>query len=135
MNIFKIKVKGVTVQEVLIAVVLIGILSTIFLVNGSKKIAKVKAEEAKLQLREAYSLQKNYFYVNSKYGASLSEIDYEQQKLVSEGGAANYQIQMGEISGHNFKIIATSTVDFNGDGTFNVWEIDQDGKLTETVKD
>lgn len=135
MKTFRLKVKGVTVQEVLIAVVLIGILSTIFLVNGSKKIAKVKAEEAKLQLREAYSLQKNYFYMNSKYGTSLNEIDYEQQKLISEGGTANYQIQMGEIAGHNFTIIATATVDFDGDGTFNVWEINQDGKLTETVKD
>ena len=26
-------------------------------------------------------------------------------------------------------------VDFDGDGTFNVWEIDQDNKLIETIKD
>lgn len=129
------KVKGFTIQEVLIAVVVIGILSTIFMVNRTKSIAKVKSEEAKLQLREAYALQKNYFYINSKYGTSLNEIDYEQQKLVSEGGPANYKIEMGEVSTNGFTIKATSITDFNGDGAFNVWEINTNGELNEVVKD
>ena len=34
-----------------------------------------------------------------------------------------------------FKAQAVSVVDFDKDGVFNVWEIDQDKNLKETVKD
>jgi type IV pilus assembly protein PilE len=35
----------------------------------------------------------------------------------------------------NFTARATAVQDFDGDGVFNVWEINQDRKVTETVKD
>lgn len=34
-----------------------------------------------------------------------------------------------------FRATATAVVDFDGDGTYNVWEINQDKELKETVKD
>lgn len=36
---------------------------------------------------------------------------------------------------NGFKAQAVSVVDFDKDGVFNVWEIDQDKNLKETVKD
>ena len=52
-----------------------------------------------------------------------------------EGGQANYLVEIVEASEHGFRATATAVVDFDGDGVYNVWEIDQDKNLRETVKD
>jgi len=65
----------------------------------------------------------------------LEELGFEQQPLVTDGGHANYRIEIVEASEHGFKATATAVVDFDGDGEYNVWEIDQDKNLRETVKD
>ena len=70
-----------------------------------------------------------------KYSASLEELGFEQQPLVTEGGHANYRIEIVEASEGGFRATATAVVDFDGDGEYNVWEIDQDKNLKETVKD
>jgi type IV pilus assembly protein PilE len=65
----------------------------------------------------------------------LDDLGFEQEKLTKDGGNANYLIEVVETSGSAFKARATSVVDFDSDGTFNVWEIDENKKLTEVTKD
>lgn len=71
----------------------------------------------------------------SKYSNDLNEIGFEQEKLVSEGGKANYQIEITSAESTTFTAKATAVVDYDGDGIYNVWEIDQDKNLKETTKD
>lgn len=73
--------------------------------------------------------------MQSRYSSELKEIGFEQEKLSTEGGNANFNIQLGEADNNSFKATATSVVDFDGDGTFNVWEINQDKQLKEVTPD
>jgi len=82
-----------------------------------------------------FTLEKNYFYINSKYSASLDEIGFEQVKTTKDGGNANYLIEITNAGINDFTARATALSDFNGDGKFNVWEINQDKELKEIVKD
>lgn len=126
---------GFSLPELLIVLVIIGILVLLALPNLMPLISKTKATEAQLQLGHVHTLEKTYFYMYSKYSTDLDEIGFEQEKLVTDGGKANYQIEIVDAGATNFTVRATAVVDFDGDGNFNVWEIDQDKNLTETTKD
>ena len=98
-------------------------------------ISRAKATEAQQQLTFLHSLEKSYFYTYSRYSNDLEELGFEQATLVTDGGNANYRIEVVEAGENGFKAQAVSVVDFDKDGVFNVWEIDQDKNLKETVKD
>lgn len=127
--------KAFTLTELLIVLVIIGILVMLALPKLMPVISKAKSTEAQLQLNHLYTLQKNHFYMYSKYSADLEEVGFEQSELVSESGSANYLITISESTNATFKASATAVTDFDGDGIFNVWEIDQNKNLKEVVKD
>ena len=124
-----------SLTEMLVVLVIIGILILVALPNFLPKIVEAKTQEAKLQLSHLCTLQKSYFFMNSRYSESLSDVGFEQIPLVSEGGSANYRIKVVEASPSGFLALATSVVDFDGDGVFNEWSIDENKKLVETTKD
>jgi len=134
-NTMKKELKAYSLSELLIVLVIIGILILVALPNLMPLISRAKSTEAQQQLAFLHTLEKNHFYTYSRYSASLEEIGFEQQPLVTDGGNANYIIEIVEASEHGFRATATAVVDFDGDGVFNVWEIDQDKKLVEKVKD
>lgn len=129
------KIQAFSLTELLVVLVIIGILVLLALPNLMPLISKAHSTEAKLQLEHVYTLQKTYFMEHAKYASSLDDLAFEQEKLVDEGGTAKYVIEIVESDVNGFMARARSTVDFDGDGTMNVWEIDQDKRLNETVKD
>ena len=135
-NLFpKKNIRAFSLPELLVVLVIIGILVLIALPNLMPLISRAKSTEAQQQLVFLHTLQKNNFYTYSRYSVSLQELGFEQQPLVSDGGNANYRIEIVEAGESGFKATATSVVDFNGNGVYNVWEINQDKELRETVKD
>ncbi len=129
------KVAGYNLQEVLIVLVIIGILLLLALPNLMPLIGKAKSTEAQLQLNHIYNSQTTYRYMYSKYSTDFSDIDFEAPKTVNENGMSNYQYEILSASNNSFKARATAITDFDGDGTFNVWEIDQTGKPVQKIKD
>lgn len=135
MNGVKKNLRAFSLPELLVVLVIIGILVLVALPNLMPLISRAKTIEAQQQLAYLHSLEKSYFYTYSKYSSSLDEIGFEQSVLVSDGGQANYVIEIVEATEHGFRATATSITDFDGDGVFNVWEIDERKNLRETVKD
>jgi type IV pilus assembly protein PilE len=131
------RVKAYTLTEILVVLVIIGILILLALPNLLPLITKAKSTEAKLQLEHLQTLEKNYFYEHSKYSKDLGELGFIQEKLTtdSKDGRANYRIEVTSATNTTFMGRATAVVDFNGNGTFNVWEIDQDNTLKEVTPD
>jgi len=129
------KVGSYNLQEVLVVLVIIGILLLLALPNLMPLISKAKSTEAQLQLSHIYNSQTTHRYMYSKYSFDLNEIDFEAPKTVNENGRANYSYEILSATNSSFKARATAVTDFDGDGTFNVWEIDENGAPKQIVKD
>lgn len=131
------KVQAYTLTEILVVLVIIGILVLLALPNLMPLITKAKTTEAKLQLEHLAKLEQTYFYEHSKYSTDLVELGFIQEKLSTDGkdGKANYKIEITAANNNTFLAKATAVADFDGDGTFNVWQIDQDKNLKEITAD
>lgn len=136
-NLIKRKVRSYTLTEILVVLVIIGILVLLALPNLLPLITRAKSTEAKVQLEHIYTLEKNHFFERSNYSADLNAIGFIQEKLIIDGpdGRANYRIEVVMADPTTFLARATAITDFNGNGVYNVWEIDQDKNLKEVVAD
>ena len=119
----------------LIVLAILGILLLIALPNFMPLISKTKAQEAQIQLKYISNLQKQYQYLHSKYSADFNEVNYESPLTVLENGSANYRYEVIEATVNNYKVRATAVVDFDGDGIYNIWEIDTEGNPKQIIKD
>lgn len=127
--------EGFSLPELLIVLVIIGILVMIAIPIYQNITTKAKTTEARLMLGQVESLQKAYYMEFDRYSDDLAAIGFEQNKLVSDEGKARYIIEIENANGQGFTATATSVVDFDNDGTFNVWEVDQEGIIRQRIPD
>lgn len=129
------KLDGFTLTEMLAVLIIIGILVVIALPNLMPLIAKTKSTEAKISLGHIEKLQKTYFMEYNKYSEELNQIGFEAELPKTEGGKANYAFEVVEATNNAFIVKAVAVVDFDQDGQFNEWQINEKGDLVETVQD
>lgn len=129
------KLRAFTLMELLIVLIIIGILVLLAMPNLMPLISKAKSTEAQLQLEHIHTLEKSYFYLHSKYSSDFRDISFEPATLTSNGGNANYQIEIIEASNTAFKARANAVTDFDGDGVMNVWEVDHNKNIKEVTPD
>jgi len=131
----KLKVKAFNLQEVLIVLLIIGVFMLIALPNLMPLVAKAKSIEAQIQLKYIYNNQTSHRYLYSKYTTDLFELDFDAPKTLNENGTSNYTYEILNADNTNFVARATAITDFDGDGIFNVWEINQNGAPKQIIKD
>lgn len=129
------KIKAFNLQEILIVLLIIGVFMLIALPNLMPLVAKAKSIEAQIQLKYIFNNQTSHRYLYSKYTTDLYELDFEAPKTVKNNGTANYIYDILSADNTNFVARATAITDFDGDGIFNVWEINQDGAPKQIIKD
>jgi type IV pilus assembly protein PilE len=136
-SLFHKKINAFTLTEILVVLCIVGILVLLALPNLMPLITRAKSTEAKIQLGHLQELEKNYFYEHSKYSKDLTEIGFVQEPLSTDNkdGRANYRVEITTATSTTFTATATAVVDFNGNGIFNVWQIDQDKTLKEITPD
>ncbi len=134
-KVFNTKISAFNLQELLVVLVIIGILLLLALPSLIPLISKTKSLEAQTQLKHLSNLQRTHFYMYSKYSANFEEIDFIAPTPVAQNGTSNYSYAIVAATNNSFKATATATTDFDGDGVFNVWEIDQNQIPKEIVKD
>lgn len=138
MKYFKQTVKkedGFSLPELLIVLVIIGILVMIAIPIYQNITTKAKTTEAKLMLGQVKTLQKAHYMEYDYYSDDLAAIGFEQKKLVKNGGTARYVIAIEEADETGYKATATSIIDFDKDGTYNVWTVNEEGVIKQAVAD
>lgn len=128
-------INAFSLAEILIVLAIMGILIMLVVPNQAGVATRAKSLEAQSELNSIQTLQISHHMQYSKYSMDLTKLGYIPHKLVTAGGKANYQLSIVEATTTSFKARAEAVVDFNGDGKKNIWEIDQDGVLTEIQPD
>lgn len=132
---YRTRLQGFTLTEVLIVLIIIGILVMLAIPRFQPLITRARSTEARISLGHLHTLEQGYFMLNSAYSKSLGDIGFEQEPTVIEGGNAHYEISISYADEEGFRAEAVSVVDFDGDGKYNTWEVDESRKITESIPD
>jgi prepilin-type N-terminal cleavage/methylation domain-containing protein len=131
------KTKGMTLIELMIVVVIIGILATMAMPRFMRIAAKAKQSEAKQLLKQIYTMQEAYFGMHEHYcldgivAASATPFAFAQIH-VDVMLPARYSYTMAATQS-TFTCTATGNIDT--DGTIDTWTIDDQGNLINTIDD
>jgi len=85
------KMRGITLMELMIVVVIVGLLAAIAYPNYRDFAARAKRNEAKALLLEIAQNQERFYLQNSRYG-TLTELGYAANNFDTETGSYNISL-------------------------------------------
>ena len=130
------KLKAMTLTELLVVLAILGVLLLLSFPVLKPLFSKTHAVEARTNLKHLAELQKIHYLEHTSYSDGFYPLGFEQAVLVSqENGTAHYQIEILKADREDFLARATAITDFDGDGSFNVWEVDKHGIPREVIPD
>lgn len=121
-------------KKILYTLTVMVFISVIVLSVHYSNTVKLK-EEVTGVLNKVYELEMAYKEMFGHYTDNLYALVFIQDALVTEGGKGNYKVSLLEVTDSTFTATAVSVVDFDRDGQFNTWTVNETGAITEIVKD
>ena len=131
----KTKLKAFSMNEVLIVLVIVGILSTIAIVGFGDYVGEAYRLEAKSNLKAIKTRQDNYHMTKLEYSSDLNKIRFKQPAKEVDGGTSVYTYEIIEADKNSFIAQAKADKDYDGDGIFEIIEINQKGKINIKLED
>jgi type IV pilus assembly protein PilE len=132
----RLRLRAMTLTELLVVLAILGILMLLAIPGYQFIFQDTHAKEAELGLTTLCNQQKIYRLEHAKYATDLKKARFQQEPLVTEeNGRAHYKIEIVRGGNNDFLARATAVTDFDGDGIFNLWEIDQNCIPKEVVED
>lgn len=99
------KVKGFTLLELMIVVVLVGIVTSYAFVSSSEHIKKSHRAEAKSLMLQVANQEERYYTENNAYG-SMTDIGNASATITTDSG--NHQVTVA-VAGDNMSYTITAT--------------------------
>ncbi|MEM7431477.1 MAG: type IV pilin protein [Pseudomonadota bacterium] len=96
--------RGITLMELMIVVVIIGILVTVGYPNYREFAARAKRTEARALLLEIATNQERFYLNNNRFG-SMAELNYPNDPMVTSSGS--YSVTVTQNDAANFSATAT----------------------------
>jgi type IV pilus assembly protein PilE len=118
---------GFSLIELLIALVLVGLLAAIGLPVYSKYVARSRQADAKAQLTQIRQAEEIFKFQNGTYTTTTASLSGWRATV------GRYTFSIAAADATTFTARAQGNID--SDATIDVWTMDQDGTLTNTVND
>lgn len=122
-------VQGITLLELMIVVVIIGIMATIAYPNYRDYAARAKRNEARAALLQIATNQERHYLQNNTYTADMTDLGFSAaSNVVTDTGS--YRINVDAASANDFTATATYLNADNEAGKCATFQIDGRGAKT-----
>ena len=121
--------RGVTLMELMIVVVILGILAAVAYPNYREFAARAKRTEAKALLLEIANNQER-FYLNANSYGTMAQLGYATDPKVTDSGSYTVTVTANDPS--NFTAVATNILGGSEKARCTTFTIDGRGNKTST---
>lgn len=128
-NVMRKKMRGITLLELMICVVIVGILAAIAYPNYRQYSDRAKRNEAKAALLQIASMQERFYLQNNTYTADMQPLGFPVAANFLTDSEA-YIVDVTAADANNFS--ATATWQLGGDEAGKCMTFNIDGNLTKT---
>ena len=123
------KMRGVTLVELMIVVIVLGILAAVAYPNYRDAAARAKRNEAKAALLQIATNQERFYLNNNTYTTDMTQLGFAGAgNVISDSGS--YQINVDAADASNFTATATYLNAGNEAGKCSTFQIDGRGTRT-----
>jgi len=129
------KLKAFSMNEVLVVLVIVGILSTIAISSMGDLVGDAYRTEAESNLNMIKTRQEYYHMKKFEYSTDLNKIGFNPPKKEKDGGQSVYTYEVIEADKTTFTAQATADKDFDGDGIYEVLILRHEGPIQVKVED